>query len=199
LAISPWWQLPFNDDGRLRHANSEEADTDGDDDFDPTTPRVDDAIAGWYLDQLARILPLDDAHSSGKHPKVAATAKRVIDAWQHGEKVVVFCHYIRTGQVLRQVISGLMMDEILRRSSEKLRCSRAKAEQCGQPIRVYLPYLGETQDEKQYRVVMDRERWFKVVRGEKLKVDARTTEKLATRVPLPASIAEGLAFRLAVP
>jgi SNF2 family DNA or RNA helicase len=36
----------------------------------------------------------------------------------------------------------------------------ANVEQCGQPIRIYLPYLGETQDEKQYRVVMDRERWF---------------------------------------
>jgi superfamily II DNA/RNA helicase len=36
----------------------------------------------------------------------------------------------------------------------------AKVEQCGHPIHVYLPYLAETQDEKIYRVVMDRERWF---------------------------------------
>ena len=45
--------------------------------------------------------------------------------------------------------------------------------------------LAETQDEKMYRVVMDRERWFSVVMGESFKVDARTTEKLAHRVPLP--------------
>ena len=63
-------------------------------------------------------------------------------------------------------------------------------------LRVYLPYLAETQDEKQYRVVMDRERWFSVVMGEKFKVDARNTEKLASRVPLPESVAENLAFRL---
>ena len=74
----------------------------------------------------------------------------------------------------------------------------AKVERCGQPIRVYLPYLAETQDEKQYRVVMDRERWFSVVMGEKFKVDARTTDKLAQRIPLPASVAKELAFRLEV-
>lgn len=402
----------------LQTRQAQRNDTDGDDDDDVTTIEAD-AVARWYLDQLERILPLDDAHSSAKHPKIAATAKRVIDAWQRGEKVIVFCHYIRTGHVLRQVISGLMLDEILARSSEKLHCSQTDAaeelerigkrffdvdspvrEACdlqvqellsnhprlvpyavplremtrrylrtpsflarffpvavdrldeasvrkaftsgggsgpslkqvlngffdflenrcvdeersryldailkiqtgtisgrdvpgsftederqgadvtkllpnvrlvngatrsetrqrlmlafnspffpevliassvmaegvdlhrfcryvihhdlcwnpstleqrtgridrigawaelrGEPIRVYLPYLGETQDEKQYRVVMDRERWFKVVMGEKFKVDARTTEKLASRVPLPPSIAEGLAFRLAV-
>jgi superfamily II DNA/RNA helicase len=74
----------------------------------------------------------------------------------------------------------------------------AKVERCGQPIRIYLPYLAETQDEKMYRVVMDRERWFSVVMGETFKVDARTTEKLAQRIPLPLSLAQGLAFRLEV-
>ena len=74
----------------------------------------------------------------------------------------------------------------------------AKAERCGQPIHVYLPYVAETQDEKMYRVVMDRERWFSVVMGEKFKVDARTTERLADRVPFPESAASQLAFRLQV-
>lgn len=41
----------------------------------------------------------------------------------------------------------------------------AKAERCGYPIRVYLPYVEGCQDEKLYRVVMDRERWFGVVMG----------------------------------
>jgi hypothetical protein len=63
---------------------------------------------------------------------------------------------------------------------------------------VYLPYIAQTQDEKMYRVVMDRERWFKVVMGEKYKVDARTTEKLSERVPFPDSAAEGLVFELSV-
>ena len=43
----------------------------------------------------------------------------------------------------------------------------AKAERVGKSIQVFLPYIAETQDEKMYRVVMDRERWFNVVMGEK--------------------------------
>ena len=74
----------------------------------------------------------------------------------------------------------------------------AKVERCYQPIEVYLPYISKTQDEKMYRVVMDRERWFKVVMGESYKVDAQTTEKLASRIPFPESAANELTFDLSV-
>jgi superfamily II DNA/RNA helicase len=74
----------------------------------------------------------------------------------------------------------------------------AKVERCGKSILLYLPYIGQTQDEKMYRVVMDRERWFKVVMGEKYKVDVRTTEKLAERLPFPESAADELIFNLSV-
>jgi superfamily II DNA or RNA helicase len=74
----------------------------------------------------------------------------------------------------------------------------AKAEFCGQPIAVYLPFIAETQDEKMFRVVMDRERWFRVVMGEKYQVDVRSTERLARRIPFPESAARGLAFVLSV-
>jgi ERCC4-related helicase len=74
----------------------------------------------------------------------------------------------------------------------------AKAETDRQPIHVYIPFVSETQDEKMYRVVMDRERWFNVVMGEDYKVDARTTEKLASRIPLPVSAATELTFKLSL-
>ncbi|MBI4325141.1 MAG: hypothetical protein HY674_07735 [Chloroflexi bacterium] len=371
--------------------------------------------AEWYLAQLERALPLRDHRASAEHPKVRATAERVLAAWRQGEKVVVFCHFIQTGRALRRVISARLHEEICRLAAAKLRCSPkraatllqrisrrffdtdspvrracdeeitallktyptlarqvllhetirryvrtpsflvrflpltrsglrpaairrafrgetgltgvlkafldflhqqctpkecedyveavskvqtgdmtgreaessfetdelaghgrrdlllpnvrlvngstspetrqrlmltfnspffpeilitsnvmaegvdlhrycryvihhdldwnpsvleqrtgrldrigAKVERCGQPIHVYLPYLVETQDEKMYRVVMDRERWFSVVMGEKFSVDARTTDKLAQRVPLPAAVAKELAFRLEV-
>jgi hypothetical protein len=48
-------------------------------------------------------------------------------------------------------------------------------------------------------VVMDRERWFSVVMGESYRVDARTTDKQAERIPLPESLARELAFRLETP
>jgi hypothetical protein len=392
--------------------------TDEDDDVQPQD-LASDGAGEWYLDHLEHALAKDGRQGSGAHPKIAATAKRVLAAWQQGEKVVVFCHYVRTGQVLRQVISGLIEEDINAQGAAKLNCTAeeastelervgtrffdtesplrkacdneisnilqgfpelakagdslfevtrrylrtpsflarffplsrtgldqsaveaafksndgsglslkdvlwrffdflekrcvkverdcyleaigriqtgtikgcdvrstfsedecqgmpserllpnvrlvngavksetrqrlmrtfnspffpeiliassvmaegvdlhrfcryvihhdlcwnpstleqrtgrldrigGKVERCGQPIRVYLPYLSATQDEKQYRVVTDRERWFSVVMGEQFRVDARTTEKLARRVPLPASLAQGLAFRLEV-
>jgi ERCC4-related helicase len=74
----------------------------------------------------------------------------------------------------------------------------AKAETSGRPIQIYLPFVAETQDEKMYRVVTDRERWFHVVMGEEYRVDARTTELLAERVPFPQEAAAELAFDLGI-
>jgi SNF2 family DNA or RNA helicase len=74
----------------------------------------------------------------------------------------------------------------------------AKAEACGRPIQVYLPFVAETQDEKMFRVVIDRERWFNVVMGEQYKVDARNTDILAERIPFPDEAAMELAFDLRV-
>lgn len=75
----------------------------------------------------------------------------------------------------------------------------AKAEHARMPIHVYLPYVAATQDEKMFRVVRDRERWFNVVMGERYRTDERSTDKLAERVPLPETAARALAFDLAVP
>lgn len=74
----------------------------------------------------------------------------------------------------------------------------SKAEECGIPIQVMLPYIAETQDDKMYRVVMDRERWFQVVMGGEYTPDLRSMEKLAQRVPFPESAARDLGFHLAV-
>lgn len=74
----------------------------------------------------------------------------------------------------------------------------AKVEICGEPVEIFYPYLAATQDEKQYRVVMDRARWFSVVMGEKFSVDAGSAEAMAERIPLPLAAAEALAFKLHV-
>lgn len=71
-------------------------------------------------------------------------------------------------------------------------------EQCGEPIRIYLPYIAETKDQKMYQVVTDRERWFNVVMGHKFLTDVRTTEAMTTRIPPPDSAAAPLAMRLEV-
>jgi hypothetical protein len=74
----------------------------------------------------------------------------------------------------------------------------SKAELSGHPIVIYEPFLEATHDEKQFRVVKDRERWFNVVMGEKLELDEWTTDRVAERVELPAAAARDLALRLEV-
>ncbi|MCA6098166.1 DEAD/DEAH box helicase [Bradyrhizobium australafricanum] len=74
----------------------------------------------------------------------------------------------------------------------------AIAETVAKPIEVFLPYVGGTQDEKQFRVVMDRERWFQVLMGADYRTDESFTEKAAERIPLPAAAAKALAFDLSV-
>ncbi|NIP39228.1 MAG: hypothetical protein GWO07_11440 [Candidatus Dadabacteria bacterium] len=49
-----------------------------------------------------------------------------------------------------------------------------------------------------YRVVSDRERWFKVVMGESYKLDAKTTDTYAELIPFPKQAANNLAFDLSI-
>lgn len=71
-------------------------------------------------------------------------------------------------------------------------------ERLGKPVVVYEPYLGGTHDEKMFRVVKDRERWFGVVMGETPDSSEWATERRAERVPLPAKLAEQLTMDLSL-
>jgi hypothetical protein len=46
--------------------------------------------------------------------------------------------------------------------------------------------------------VKDRERWFNVIMGERLSLDEASTDRLASRVPLPPELGKKLAMRLEV-
>jgi superfamily II DNA/RNA helicase len=72
----------------------------------------------------------------------------------------------------------------------------AKVETAKRSIHLYKPFIAATQDERQFRVVSDRERWFNIVMGAEYCEDAASTEKQAARVQLPAAISEELCFRL---
>jgi hypothetical protein len=80
----------------------------------------------------------------------------------------------------------------------------SRAEQVGHPIKVYLPYVEGCQDEKLFRVVMDRERWFGVVMGAQqamdrlLRANSWELEKLAEQPEVPATLANSLQLRLSV-
>jgi len=76
---------------------------------------------------------------------------------------------------------------------DRIRC---KAEVICRPIVIYEPFIAGSADEKMYRVVKDRERWFQIVMGQKFEFDEKTAEDLARRVPLPESLARSLIFDL---
>jgi hypothetical protein len=69
-----------------------------------------------------------------------------------------------------------------------------RAEGC-ESIAVYLPYLAGTADERQYRVMSDRERWFRVVMGQDA-VAKLIKPETDNGVPLPDAISGELTFRL---
>lgn len=69
-----------------------------------------------------------------------------------------------------------------------------KAEGC-HPIVVYLPYLAGTADERQYRVMSDREQWFRVVMGQD-EVARLITPESSGAISLPDAISAELSFKL---
>jgi len=66
-----------------------------------------------------------------------------------------------------------------------------------QSIMVYLPYLAGTADERQYKVMSDRERWFRVVMGQD-EVAKLITPDSSLGIPLPESVSDELGFKLGV-
>jgi hypothetical protein len=70
------------------------------------------------------------------------------------------------------------------------------AERVRQSINLYLPYVAATQDEKMFRVVQDRERWFQIVMGERYETDEASTDHRAARLPLPEAVRTDLALKL---
>jgi len=72
------------------------------------------------------------------------------------------------------------------------------AERLDLPVVVYEPYLAGAQDEKQYRVVKDRERWFNVVMGAPMELGEAATDLAVSRVEFPGALARRLAPDLSV-
>lgn len=76
---------------------------------------------------------------------------------------------------------------------DRIRC---KAELSRRPIVIYEPFLAGSADEKMFRVVQDRERWFQIVMGQNFQLDEATSEAFANRIPLPDELARKLVFDL---
>lgn len=65
------------------------------------------------------------------------------------------------------------------------------------PIVVYLPFLAGAADERQFKVMADREQWFRVVMGQQA-VESLVRPDCDSVARLPSIIADELSFRLAI-
>ena len=74
----------------------------------------------------------------------------------------------------------------------------SKSEAVGKPVVIYEPFIGGTHDEKMYRVVKDRERWFGIVMGDERSVGEHDTDEIEKRVPLPSALAQELTIDLSL-
>lgn len=113
----------------------------------------------WYLKHLDRALPRNDNDVRSAHPKVHATAQRAVSLWEAGEKVLVFCHYRATGRALRQHISSLLEQEIMRIARGKL--ARATDVQITRTLTTLGDRFGD--DSRLGRVVRD---WVTKIAGQ---------------------------------
>lgn len=64
------------------------------------------------------------------------------------------------------------------------------------PICVYLPYIAGTADERQYKVMTDREQWFRIVMGQDEVAKLIPSDADLTLPPLPDAIGRDLGFHL---
>jgi hypothetical protein len=92
---------------------------------------------------------------------------------------------------------GFWNPSTLEQQTGRLDRIHSKAELCRRPICVAQPFIAGGADEKMFRVLRDRERWFQVVMGQKFEFDEAASEEMAQRIPLPAELAQSLTFDLA--
>lgn len=59
------------------------------------------------------------------------------------------------------------------------------SENVGQPIEIFEPYTTGLEDEKTFKVVKDRARWFNIVMGDEANIDDDEADRIAARVPMP--------------
>ena len=65
-------------------------------------------------------------------------------------------------------------------------------------IAVYCPYISGAADERQYRVMMDRDRWFRVVMGSDAVNELVPPDADLTVPPPPTAFQESLGFDLSI-
>ena len=82
-----------------------------------------DAI-GWYRREIDQALA--DPNIRGAHPKVQATVEKAAQLWLEGEKCLIFCWFIRTGEAVEQALTRRVDGLILAHASAALKTRSAE-------------------------------------------------------------------------
>jgi len=73
----------------------------------------------WYRSEIDRTL--GNANVLAAHPKVRATVEKAADLWLAGEKCLIFCWFIKTGEAVERALAKRVDDLIFQRASKALR------------------------------------------------------------------------------
>lgn len=104
------------DEGRDSDLAKEDRESDG----VPLTAgqsTASDAV-GWYRREIDRALANVDVRDA--HPKVRATVEKAAQLWLDGEKCLIFCWFIKTGEAVERALAKHVDSLILLRASEAL-------------------------------------------------------------------------------
>lgn len=173
---------------RPRHLDKQEADD------EPDEPEVDDG--SYRVVPIVRIVHGETKPETRERLAIAFNCplfpEVLVSSGVMGEGVDLhrFCRHVIHHD-------GYWNPSTLEQQTGRLDRIRCKAEVCRMPIRVYQPFIAGGADEKMFRVVRDRERWFQIVMGQKFEFDEGASEEIASRVPLPEELAMQLTFDLA--
>ena len=82
-----------------------------------------DAI-GWYRREIDRALA--DPNVRDAHPKVQATVEKAVELWLEGEKCLIFCWFIKTGEAVEHALARRIDGLIIEHASSALNTGSAE-------------------------------------------------------------------------
>jgi len=92
----------------FRRLGGQDLDSDNEDD-EPSPSRrtvgVDAGGAAWYRQEIDDLL-VRGGLDLARHPKISTTVDRATDLWLRGDKCLVFCWFIRTGQAVEKALQA---------------------------------------------------------------------------------------------
>ncbi len=80
---------------------------------------ITQGITGGTSAYLDLLFGMANRRHDPKHPKLSCVVNEVLDLWQAGEKVLIFCFRVNTAERLRDIFSDRIRDEL---KSRKKKC-----------------------------------------------------------------------------